>query len=1344
MRILIKFKQYSVILLIFLNIIMGFAFFSTKNYEIPKEGKQSESIETLPTDLIKSAQSNPQNQVSGTIENREGKIFTNITNNNQFAYINRYNPGLDIQPTLFLQNWNITYARMFFENITAINYTKNIETQPTEYIISFSETDPIYVYQKFAVETDQFINNISIFIQDVIDQDLYTDENSWEVSIVNCSNDPLGTPNSFDTLGTLMKPHPNDMVAHWEVFDFKNSETGAIYLNTSKTNWTTVNTIVKYWFAFKIKIPPDDWRTGGGPKFLYLNPDGNNPIDIGEGETFAQSPQFINLTYNTDDVFATYVVNGTKLTGDLNSFKNFDDDRFIVESVLDSKAFPNRQKVLYFVEFEVDNLTNTAYSWDDLKNLPNDNKFEWKNILNSIVFSLNFSIAANVSSNYNNSKSIALWWYRTYPLPRWEPIFPNLINLTHQNEFIQSFTAIDPEEKMEIIRHMNTSVDGNNSILFLIQYADFNVTNVFNTSINLFNFEVGEIETVEEIQKYDPAVHDLHYANNVSLLNSTFNTPSEEIIDSVKENDNKILEIIGDSNSNTTVVEFNFNILESLNSSMWDVDDAIEWIFNLPNPRIFQIDFRISSNVSIQDEINLTHAVLEIYNGGDFAPFTGMEWVQFSDNKTFADISENTKIIPFDSYYSWFVMHLLNESANHSLRVRLRFVGNGTFERINVSIDEFTLNFHIQNAFSSDVASKIGFGLNSNSLKPSDIQLENFGTTISDTGLWEMSIINGEPSQGFYNFNVTSIWPEVKFDVQGIYTIENFQNIDWEYILDFNLTEILWNVTANLLYYSFYENIQNSQGIQFNVPIDWTLIEVFNYSTSPPTTNGGWYWTIQSNGPFNIIKIFNISDGIWNIGMNSSKTSLFFSSNSTTNTFIDKTINIGLEIQDKYGGDIYFEVYNTDNVRIYSESTNLNETIYENSTSYLWDIFSTSKIPGTYYLKGYWIFYNNTHAFLGLNTTVINVSKYPVNLEILEIEGFSKQYIYGKKILIEGKLINNETGLPIEGEQINVEIYDSTQALIEIKSDITNEEGLIQVEYTLPSGYNGISIKLTYSASETFYSQGESTQPLEISLISQSEYNINIFLSFLPYIGAAVGIIVGTFAVVKYRKSKQRRVWEEEALILDDLIKTSYVMIIHKDVGVSIYDKQISHEKIDADLISGFLQAISAFRTEIKKTSGENLEKKGFEMDYYDFKIVITDGHYIRTALILEGTPSDKLKENQWIFTEHFEKRYEAALEDFTGDVTTFRSADDLVEKHFNVTLIYPLQLGKHYGVVKLKGLEKVLTEVAEQIQKERKFFFISSLLNFGLAGRKASRDEIVSTILTLKEKGLIIPAEME
>ncbi len=1067
--------------------------------------------------------------------NRTGKIFSNLTVFNKDCYINKDLPSLNNQPTIFIPNYNISYAKLYFENITAINYTRNIETDPTEFIMTYSDIEPIFVYQKFAVKTDQYINNVSIFIQDVIDEDNYTDENSWEASIVNCSNDPIGTPNSNDILGTLKKPHPNNMVAHWEMFDFKNSDIGPIFLNILNTNWTIEVGVKSYWFAIKIKIPPNDVRTGGGPKFLYLNPDGGDPNDIGEGETFAQSPQFINLTYNKEDVIENQYLNGTLIEGDNFSFKNVDEDRYTVESTLVGLY----QQVFYYVRFEIDNLTNSAYTWDDLKDIRKEKPYEWRNILNNIIFSINFSIVANVSDVNRIGYSLLFWW--NPDTLKFDYNYKSKINITQKSEFLQYYTAIEPEEKLEVIQHMNTAPNGNNSIIFFVLYKGKDAVNAYNTSMNLFNIEIGEIKTIKTVQKYDPIIHDLHYANNVSLLNSTFNTPNNEIIESLKENDNKFLKVLGDSDSNTTIIDFKFNVLTNLDSSLWDVDDPLEWILNLPNPRIYQIDFRISSNVTIQDPSNLTHAMLEIYNSGDFPLFYGADWIQFSDNKTFADISEDTKILKFDSYYTWIIMHLLNESEDNSLRMRLRFIGNGTFKGINVSIDEFTLNFHVQNAFSSDITSKIGFGINNNMLKPSDIFMKNFGTLISDDGIgkgiWEGNIDNADISEeGFFEFDLSSLWNIIRFDVI-------------------------------------------------------IFCEVF--------------------------KIEPIIE------------------------FID--------------------------------------------------------FPASRYMTG---------------------------TRIFEV-----------KIMEPG-------GKPIKGLKIIFELLNANNITISDATDSSDEDGEARASLNLENTGSRFFIRVRI-AEQRRYASNEIYSDY-IKIVDEYTIFMDNLLKFLPYIIIGLAAIISFLTVRYYKNARLRRIWSEEALILDDLIKTSYIMIIHKEVGVSIYDRQISLEGIDADLISGFLQAISQFRYEIKKGAEETAKGEGFEMDYYDFKIVITDGDFIRVALILDGVPSEKLKENQWLFTEHFEKRYRENLKDFTGDITPFRGADDLIEKYFNITLVYPLQLGKHYEVIKLKGLEKALIRVAEQIQKEKKFFFVSSLLNFAMAGRKESRNEIIYTILELKSKGLLIPAKLE
>jgi hypothetical protein len=351
----------------------------------------------------------------------------------------------------------------------------------------------------------------------------------------------------------------------------------------------------------------------------------------------------------------------------------------------------------------------------------------------------------------------------------------------------------------------------------------------------------------------------------------------------------------------------------------------------------------------------------------------------------------------------------------------------------------------------------------------------------------------------------------------------------------------------------------------------------------------------------------------------------------------------------------------------------------------------------------------------------------------------ASQYMVGTRIF--SVKVFEPGGKPLPNIEVIFEVLNANNITIYEATAGTTDEGIAITSLNFVSTGTKYSIRARF-AEEGMYTSAEIVSGY-IKVASEFSLFMERFTQYLPYIIIGLAAAIIFVSVRQFKHSKLRRIWAGEAIILDDLLKIAFIMIIDKVGGLSIYDKKISLEGLDSDLISGFLQAISQFRTEIKKDATGSTKGKGFEMDYYDFKIVITDGDYVRVALILEGVPSNKLKESQWAFTEHFERRFETELKNFNGDVRPFRVADDLIEKHFNITLVYPLQLGKHYGIIKLKGLEKALAEVAEQIQKERKFFFISSLLNFGLAGRKASRDEIISTIISLKRKGLIIPVKL-
>jgi len=230
-------KSVTLIIIITINILLYVQFIKIDNYLVDSKS-EIEDLSIIKIDenvnQINGANSSPVNEtVLGIIDQRDGKIFSDVSLSCPNCIINRYDSRLNQQPNINLQDWNLTHALMYFENIKAINYTRDIETDTNEFIES-DKDNATYVYQKFSVEISQYINNVSLFIQDICDLENYNDENSWEIVILNCSNDIYGTPNA--TLSVLQNSHPTNIAAHWEIFNFFKSENGPVFLNISRTN----------------------------------------------------------------------------------------------------------------------------------------------------------------------------------------------------------------------------------------------------------------------------------------------------------------------------------------------------------------------------------------------------------------------------------------------------------------------------------------------------------------------------------------------------------------------------------------------------------------------------------------------------------------------------------------------------------------------------------------------------------------------------------------------------------------------------------------------------------------------------------------------------------------------------------------------------------------------------------------------------------------------------------------------------------------------------------------------------------------------------------------------------
>ncbi len=136
---------------------------------------------------------------------------------------------------------------------------------------------------------------------------------------------------------------------------------------------------------------------------------------------------------------------------------------------------------------------------------------------------------------------------------------------------------------------------------------------------------------------------------------------------------------------------------------------------------------------------------------------------------------------------------------------------------------------------------------------------------------------------------------------------------------------------------------------------------------------------------------------------------------------------------------------------------------------------------------------------------------------------------------------------------------------------------------------------------------------------------------------------------------------EKKKLTHDEILaKMKHLFVFHKVSGTCIFYQPFSMKKIDPQLISGFLSAISSFGSEFDK--GAKLRV----LEYEQFKILMEETEYCRHALLFEGEMDDQMRDlyNNFIYT--FDTTYNTKLVSFKGEITPFKDSGTFVKEIFN------------------------------------------------------------------------------
>jgi len=217
-----------------------------------------------------------------------------------------------------------------------------------------------------------------------------------------------------------------------------------------------------------------------------------------------------------------------------------------------------------------------------------------------------------------------------------------------------------------------------------------------------------------------------------------------------------------------------------------------------------------------------------------------------------------------------------------------------------------------------------------------------------------------------------------------------------------------------------------------------------------------------------------------------------------------------------------------------------------------------------------------------------------------------------------------------------------------------------------------------------------------------------------------------------------------------DVLNIRHIIVLSLD-GMPAFNMAVGDHPFDATLLSGFIQANIIFSKEglTQKDKNEIIEadvdRNFYEFQYKNFNILLKNGAKSRVCLILETSASQNLRELLSNFVDIFERQYKDAISRFerTGKLELLATARDLVEKTFEINMIYPQSFSSQMPpsvFEKFNLVQKAVYDFGNDLLKDKPYFFIPNLLNrtARILGT-IPRDEILWNIYQMIRDEIII-----
>ncbi|TFG30658.1 carboxypeptidase regulatory-like domain-containing protein [Candidatus Thorarchaeota archaeon] len=384
-------------------------------------------------------------------------------------------------------------------------------------------------------------------------------------------------------------------------------------------------------------------------------------------------------------------------------------------------------------------------------------------------------------------------------------------------------------------------------------------------------------------------------------------------------------------------------------------------------------------------------------------------------------------------------------------------------------------------------------------------------------------------------------------------------------------------------------------------------------------------------------------------------------------------------------------------------------------------------------------------------TTASSLTVLPKAAVYLSLTTEGDPSVQGQLLSIIATLRYNNSDLPVTNVNIYfiVTIY-YTNGTIEIRNsptqyDTTNDAGVASWGFQIPAGtIDRIEVEADFRGSRdkwtTYLSLDVFVGTNPILLVISFFFFSNIGRLIIISIAVLAIIAAGYNRSVKPRKRAVRASLENQLEMFEDLESLRHFMAIYLDRGTCVFYHPFTDERIQPDLISGFIAAITSVYGEIK---GDGVRGTLEEIQYHGLRLNSYSGEFIIGILILEGEMTPLLRERLQFFVELFENQYDQDLEGWTGLIDCFDPewVVSTLNSAFNYSWLLPHRFGPTQKVSKTNA--RILDYIGA-VRDDRGEFYLRDLLKPLAEMFDKSEAEILDRLLQLQEKGMIVPVSIQ